>query len=102
MAYKGNFETLIIALNYLRYIELKTLYNNLQSKKQQYNIKNSYIKFGSLVTTIFHSKQTKANFEKFMEEIKNDFLNYCNKLLDDFFHIINSKDNFGRNVIHYA
>jgi hypothetical protein len=77
MMYRGNFEALVIALNYERVCLKKVIFDELVREKQMYKFKNLDIKQGALVSTVYHDADTVRRHADFNMKAGNLFEKYA-------------------------
>jgi hypothetical protein len=102
MCYKGNYESVICALNLERAYLKKILYDNLCKEKKHYRFKAMDIKNGKLVETIFHDQETIAKHEEFNLRVQGLFESYARQIINQLTQILSHQDKQRCNPIHYA
>ena len=80
VAFRGELDCAVIILNYLRYVEMRNLYNALYETKRAYKFKNLDIDHGELAKTVLHDEATKKRFTEFDVTVQKLLRDYCEKV----------------------
>lgn len=65
LCFRGNYECLVMLLNFERMCLKKVMYDQLQREKAHYNMKAMDIKHGELTTTVSHDAGTIKRHKEF-------------------------------------
>ncbi len=102
IAYRGDYDSAVIALNYQRYQDMKQLYQSLYEAKHAYKFKNLDIDHGELASTVLHDEGTKQRFQEFNATVQKLLEDYCEKIVQSADQYLSQQDNYGKNPIHYG
>jgi len=102
IAYRGDYDCAVIILNYLRYVEMRQLYQDLYHCKHAYKFKNLDIDHGDLVATVLHDEETKKRYQEFDATITKLLEDYCAKIVRNAEIYLCQQDSHGKNPLHYG
>ena len=77
LAYRGEYESALMVLNYQRHSKLRNLYQTLYKEKHKYAIKSLDIDHGKLVSTTLHDNEQIKNHFQFNLSAESLFEAYC-------------------------
>jgi len=88
-------------LNFTRHQRREDIFNSLNNFKKTYGFKALDIKNGALVSTVWHDDATVGRHEDFNLAIEELLRQTMNEVLN-FYRVIFSQDERGRNPAHYG